>query len=147
MSWLRLETSIHAAVFFWTDDVLTERTIERLAAGVEVLGVLDQLGAGNVASDDKALCAAGPHIGIEDFAGKLHHEFAVIDVFGDDPVVILGSYNRTDSGAYDYDENTLIIHDANLALAYYAEWQTLWNAIDAEDKCNQFSVYQPAVFK
>ena len=30
-------------------------------------------------------------IGFERFAGKLHHKFAVIDVFGDDPVVILGS--------------------------------------------------------
>jgi hypothetical protein len=45
------------------------------------------------------------------------------------------------------DENTLVIHDANLALAYYAEWQTLWNAIDAEDKCNPFSIYMPVTIK
>ena len=47
--------------------------------------------------------------------------FAVIDVEGDDPVVILGSYNWTDAGAYDNDENTLIIHDRVLARAHYAE--------------------------
>jgi phosphatidylserine/phosphatidylglycerophosphate/cardiolipin synthase-like enzyme len=58
-----------------------------------------------------------------------------------------GTYNWTDSGAYDNDENTLVIHDANLALAYYAEWQTLWNAIDAEDKCNPFSIYMPVTIK
>jgi phosphatidylserine/phosphatidylglycerophosphate/cardiolipin synthase-like enzyme len=132
-------------MFFWTDDVLTERTIERLQEGVEVYGVWDRLGAANVSSADEALCAAGAHIGIEEFAGKLHHKFAVIDVFGDDPVVILGSYNWTDAGAYDNDENTLIIHDADLALAYYTEWETLWDAI--EDKCNSFSVYLPAAFK
>jgi phosphatidylserine/phosphatidylglycerophosphate/cardiolipin synthase-like enzyme len=139
------DESVHFAMFFWTDDVLTERTIERLQEGVEVYGVWDRLGAANVSSADEALCAAGAHIGIEEFAGKLHHKFAVIDVFGDDPVVILGSYNWTDAGAYDNDENTLIIHDADLALAYYTEWETLWDAI--EDKCNSFSVYRPAAFK
>jgi len=44
----------------------------------------------------------------------------VIDVEGDDPVVILGSYNWTGSGAYDNDENTLIVYDRDLARAYYA---------------------------
>jgi hypothetical protein len=34
----------------------------------------------------------------------------VIDVEGADPVVILGSCTWTDSGVYDNDENTLIIH-------------------------------------
>jgi len=32
-------------------------------------------------------------IGIEDLPGKVHHKFAVIDVEGDDPVAIVGSYN------------------------------------------------------
>ena len=51
----------------------------------------------------------------------MHYKFAVIDVNGDDPVVILGSYDGTDCGACDNDENTLIIHDRDLAQAYYAE--------------------------
>jgi len=141
------DESIHFAMFFWTDDVLTNRAIERLQAGVDMYGVWDRLGAANAASADEALCAAGARIGFERFAGKLHHKFAVIDVFGDDPVVILGSYNWTDAGAYDNDENTLIIHDADLALVYYTEWQQLWDAIDLEDKCNPFSVYLPVVVK
>lgn len=51
---------------------------------------------------------------------------AIIDVEGSDPIVILGSYNWTDIGAYQNDENTLIIHDQDLAQAYYAEWLCLW---------------------
>ena len=50
---------------------------------------------------------------------------SVIDVEGSDLTVILGSYNWTDSGAYDNDENTLIIHDRDLARAYYAGWERL----------------------
>jgi len=58
--------------------------------------------------------------------GLVHHKFAVLDVSGDDPRVILGSYNWTDNEAHDNDENTLIIHHRGLAEAYYAEWVRLW---------------------
>jgi len=114
--------------------------VERLDTGVQVYGVWDQLGAANVASDDEALCAAGAHIGIENYLGKLHHKFAVLDVFGADPRVILGSYNWTDAGAYTNDENTLIIRDRALAEAYYAEWLTMWQTISLHRICNPLGV-------
>ena len=141
------DETIHFAMFFWTDSVLTDRVIEKLGDGVEVYGMFDQLGEANGSSGDEAMCAAGAQIGIEDSAGKLHHKFAVIDVNGPDPTVILGSYNWTLSGAASNDENTLIIHDAALAQAYYAEWQRLWEAIKLEDICNPDSVYLPVVIK
>ena len=81
-----------------------------MQADVEVYGVWDPLGAANVPSQDEMLCAAGARIGIEDLPGKVHPKFAVIDVQGDDPVVVVGSYNWTEAGAYDNDENTLILH-------------------------------------
>ena len=75
----------------------------------------------------------------------MHHKFAVIDVNGSDPTVILGSYNWTESGAYDNDENTLIIHDAALAQAYYAEWQRLWSALGSDRQCVRHLTYLPFV--
>lgn len=93
------------------------------------------------------MCAAGAQIGIEDFAGKLHHNFADIDVNGPDPAFILGSFNWTESGACANDENTLIIHDATLAQAYYAEWQRLWESIELANICNSDAVYLPVVIK
>lgn len=141
------DESIHFAMFFWTDDLLTNRTIERLNDGVEVYGVWDSTGAGQQYSDDGLLCAAGAQIKIEDFFGKGHHKFAVIDVNGSDPAVILGSYNWTDAGAYENDENTLIIHDPALAQAYYQEWQNLWDAIDVSRLCGSNKVFLPVVIK
>lgn len=141
------DETIHFAMFFWTDTVLTDRVIEKLGDGVEVYGMFDQLGEANGSSGDEAMCAAGAQIGIEDFAGKLHDKFAVIDVNGPDPTVILGSYNWTSSGAYANDENTLIIHDAALAQAYYAEWQRIWESIDLSNICNPASVYLPLVIR
>jgi phosphatidylserine/phosphatidylglycerophosphate/cardiolipin synthase-like enzyme len=68
-------------------------------------------------------------------------------VNGSDPTVILGSYNWTDSGAYGNDENTLIIHDQQLAQAYYQEWIALWSAIGLENLCNPLTVYLPVILK
>ncbi len=133
---LHADSTVHFGMFFWTDSLLTERMIERMNQGVELFGVWDQLGAGSAYSADALLCQAGGHIKIESFAGKVHHKFAVLDVFGSDPTVILGSYNWTDSGAYDNDENTLIIHDRAVAQAYYEEWQRLWVATDDARLCN-----------
>ena len=129
------DETIHFGMDFWTDDVLADRAVERLGAGVEVYGVWDLLGASSTSSADERLCAAGAQIKTENFSGKVHHKFAVLDVEGTDPVVVLGSYNWTDQGAYDNDENTLIIHDRELAQAYYAEWQRLWSALGDETLC------------
>jgi len=131
-------------MFFWTDELLSRRVVDRVQAGIEVYGVWDQLGAANVSSQDEMLCAAGARIGIEDLPGK-RNKFAVIDVEGDDPVVIVGSYNWTEAGAYDNDEDTLIIHDRELARAYYAEWQGLWATVPAERVCSAVRVYVPVV--
>jgi hypothetical protein len=109
--------------------------------------VWDQLGAANVSSQDEMLCAAGARIGIENLPGKMHHKFAVIDVEGDEPVVIVGSYKWTEAGAHDNDENMLIIHDRELARAYHAEWQRLWEMVSLEDICNPFGVHLPAVLR
>jgi phosphatidylserine/phosphatidylglycerophosphate/cardiolipin synthase-like enzyme len=49
----------------------------------------------------------------------------VIDIKGDDPAGIVGSYNWTNASAHDHDKRKPIIHDRELARAYHAEWQRL----------------------
>jgi hypothetical protein len=123
------DEAIHFAMYYWTYDLLTDRVIDRLNAGVAVYGMLDQRKVTEVFSEDEDLIAAGVQIRIDDFAGLLHHKFAIIDVAGSDPTVILGSCNWTKSGTSANDENTLIIHDRDLARAYYDEWLRLWAAL------------------
>ena len=111
----------------------------------KVYGVWDQLGEANAYSQDEMLCAIETRTGIENLPGKVHHKFAVIDVEGDDPVVIVGSYNWMTAGAYQYDENTPILHDRELARAYDAEWQRLWATVPLERVCKAFGVHLPVV--
>ena len=44
-------------------------------------------------------------------------------------MVIVSATHWTKAGACDNDENTLILHDRELARAYHAEWQRLWATV------------------
>jgi PKD repeat protein len=101
-----------------------------ITEGVDVWGTWDQLGAGNVSSQDDALCQAGVSIRVEDWGGKLHHKVGVIDAFGSDPTVVTGSFNWTASANDSNDENTLIIHNTDIATAFYDEMVKLYTTID-----------------
>ena len=131
--------SVYFAMFFLTSDPIGDILISKAAAGVTVRGIFDTVGATNAYSQDEKLCAAGLPIKIETFGGKVHHKFAVIDVHGTDPRVITGSYNWTAAGAESNDENTLIIHDAATARAYYAEYLRLYQAIPQDAICSRHS--------
>jgi len=115
---------------------VAEALIERKDAGVYVEGIFDALGAANAYSQDETLCDAGIPVKVEDFGGVMHHKLAIVDVDGEDPTVVFGSYNWTRSGAETNDENTLIIHDAALAQRYYQEYRKLYDALDPSTASN-----------
>jgi len=127
--------------------MLADTVVERMDAGVTVSGVWDASQAAGAYSQDDALCVAGAAIKIENFPGKVHHKFAVVDVDGSDPTVILGSYNWSSGGAYDNDENTLIVHDANLAQSYYQEYRRLYDALPDSTLCKGNRVYLPIILR
>ena len=134
------QQSLYFAMFYWTSDLLGSLvSTQVITGGLEVSGVWDASGAANAASEDERLCSAGVPLKVENFGGKVHHKFAVVDVFGDDPTVILGSYNWTGAGDQDNDENTLIIHDRDIAEAYYQEYLSLYNAIPDAAICSSHS--------
>lgn len=143
------QESIQFGIFFFTEDSLRDAVLSKWDSGVAVSGIWDNLGASNPYSDDEALCAAGIPIKIEDFGGKLHNKFMIIDASGDNPTVITGSMNWSASGGEDNDENTVIIHDATMAQAYLAAYQELYNALGAETLCveenGEVFVYLPLV--
>nr|WP_320023383.1 phospholipase D-like domain-containing protein [uncultured Draconibacterium sp.] len=60
----------------------------------------------------------------DDAAGQLHHKMALIDANNpdSDPQTITGSHNWSNSANERNDENTLIIHDADIANQYYQQF-------------------------
>ena len=131
--------SVYFAMFYLTSDPIGDVLVSKAAGGITVSGIFDAVGATNAYSQDEKLCTAGLPIKVETFGGKVHHKFAVIDVNGSDPRVITGSYNWTSAGAESNDENTLIIHDAATAQAYYQEYLRLYQAIPQDAVCSRHS--------
>jgi phosphatidylserine/phosphatidylglycerophosphate/cardiolipin synthase-like enzyme len=58
----------------------------------------------------------------------MHHKFMVVDNFNSssDPLVVLGSHNWSSSAETKNDENTLIVHDTNIANQYYQAFAYLY---------------------
>ncbi len=63
-------------------------------------------------------------------SGLLHHKYMIIDADNprSDPIVITGSHNWTAAADSSNDENTLIIHDANVANEFYQEFRARYGA-------------------
>ncbi|MDH7487742.1 MAG: phospholipase D-like domain-containing protein [Anaerolineae bacterium] len=139
------QESIRFAIFSFTSSKLADVLLERYQAGVEVAGLWDQLMAASGYSQSRPLCRAGVPTKVENFGGKLHHKMMVIDADGDDPRVVLGSYNWTSSATDQNDENLLIVHSRPLAQAFLAEWHKLDAALGEETVCHPTHVYLPAV--
>jgi phosphatidylserine/phosphatidylglycerophosphate/cardiolipin synthase-like enzyme len=137
--------SIYFSIFFLTNDDLRDALIAKMAEGIAVYGLWDALGASNFYSDDEALCAAGAFINIENFPGKMHHKFMVIDPGEADATVITGSMNWSKAGDEANDENTLILHDEELAAAYMSGYQTLAQALPLSRWCNTETTYLPLI--
>jgi len=146
--------SIQFGIFFFTDDALREAILAKLQSGVAVAvaGVWDELGAVNAYSEDETLCDAGAHIKIEEFGGKLHNKFMIIDGHDASPVVITGSMNWSAAGGEANDENTLIVHDGATAEASVTAFEELYHASGPETLCQlsggeNVCVYLPFVIR
>jgi phosphatidylserine/phosphatidylglycerophosphate/cardiolipin synthase-like enzyme len=67
-------------------------------------------------------------------SGIMHHKFMVVDNFNStsDPLVLLGSHNWSSAAENSNDENTLIVHDLNIANQYYQAFAFLYQDAGGE---------------
>jgi len=63
-------------------------------------------------------------------AGIMHHKYAIIDQSNasSDPILLVGCHNWSASAQFRNDENTLMIHDQDLANQYYQEFVNRFKA-------------------
>ncbi len=68
------------------------------------------------------------HAQVYSGSGIMHHKFMVVDNYNSasDPLVLVGSHNWSTSAETKNDENTLIVHDANIANQYYQAFAYLF---------------------
>ncbi len=117
--------SIHMQAFLLTSRNITRALIAAHDRGirVDVLADRDMVAKGdNTRIPD--LQGAGIEVHLETRYASAHNKIILIDVEGNHPVVITGSYNFTFSAQARNAENLLILRDnPALAQAYLANWR------------------------
>ncbi len=138
---LSADTDMQFAMLTFINNDLGDAVIDISDAGVEVKGIIE-----NVlyfGSEYNGLVSAGVDVWSHQTEPYFfHHKYGVVDAndVTSDPLVITGSHNWTNSAEDDYDENTLIVHSAEIANMYYEEFMARYSEITgAESKEINFS--------
>jgi phosphatidylserine/phosphatidylglycerophosphate/cardiolipin synthase-like enzyme len=117
------QSSIRFMAYSFTHDAIGQAMRDRAAAGVAVQGVFEDRQAGNDYSEYNRLSRVdGVEVRLDGNPYIMHHKVIVID----DETVILGSFNFSASADEKNDENVLVIHSADFAAHYLAEFRRVW---------------------
>jgi phosphatidylserine/phosphatidylglycerophosphate/cardiolipin synthase-like enzyme len=124
---IELVQSAQESVFFlgysFTDDDLAAALINANNSGIEVKGVLDKAQAlSNAGGEYQNLLESSIDVRLDGNPKSMHHKVIIIDV----QIVVTGSYNFSKSAKTRNDENTLILHNPEIAAIYMEEFERVW---------------------
>ena len=123
------QESIYFLAYSFTSDTLSQTLIERAKAGVIVQGVFDKdQYRSNSGTEYDNLRNAGVEVYLDANPQLMHHKVILID----QQVIITGSYNFSNNAEYNNDENTLIIHNHDIAAQFLAEYQLIYQLAKGE---------------
>ena len=114
--------TIDVAMYSFTDSDLAWALVRAAGRGVKVRVYLDRGQAEGRYAKGRFLAQRGIPVRYYRGEGLMHHKFAVLD----GREVITGSYNWTASAEEKNKENALILKGQELAAAYAAEFERLW---------------------
>lgn len=108
-----------------TERSVMERMVERSAAGaLQWQGIVEASSRSYV---EPLYCVAPDRIHQDGNPDILHHKLMIID----ESIVVMGSFNFSNSAATSNDENLLIIHNPTIASAYLSEFAQRWQESNA----------------
>ncbi len=115
--------SLDIAMFTFTDNDLGDAVKAAKLRGVNVRCIIENVSY--FGSEYSGLLSSGINtLSHASFPNDFHHKYCIIDAMNpsSDPLVVTGSHNWSNSANDEYDENTLIIHDLNIAHQYTEEF-------------------------
>ena len=123
------DTDLEIATMLITRSDVKNTLLAKYNAGLTNINLLvdSQNPTGNQISAIQAGLPLG-HAMVFTLSGIMHHKFLVADNFNpnSDPLVLTGSHNWSNSAENKNDENTLIVHDANIANQYFQAFADLY---------------------
>jgi phosphatidylserine/phosphatidylglycerophosphate/cardiolipin synthase-like enzyme len=117
------------ALLTMTKNELGDAIIERNNANVACRGMIDNVNDNG--SEYNFMVSNGVNVVPDGHPVQLHHKYMVVDAnfSSSDPTVWTGSHNWTQTAETSNDENSLVIHDANIAIMYLQEFEERWSEI------------------
>ena len=118
-------SSIFFMAFSFTRQDFSNALLERAADGVNVRGVFEtrQIAAGaNQAWELLTVGGLAANVRQDGNPYNLHHKVFIVD----QAIVVTGSFNFSGNADERNDENVVIIHNPEIAAAYLAEWERVW---------------------
>ena len=109
--------------FSFTDDDLAQAILDRASEGVVVAGVFDKSQAlSNTGGEYTHLLENGIDVRLDGNRHGMHHKVIIIDK----RIVVTGSFNFSNNARTRNDENTLVIHNAEIAELFRDEFARVW---------------------
>ncbi|MDD5530076.1 MAG: phospholipase D family protein [bacterium] len=123
------KTEILIAMYYFTDNDITNAVCESKKRGVNIRVVLDKSQKTGKYNKSIRLVENDIPVRYDTRDGLMHDKFAVID----DTVLVTGSFNWTKSADEKNRENIMIIKNPEVAKIFRNEFEEIWGAsIDAE---------------
>jgi phosphatidylserine/phosphatidylglycerophosphate/cardiolipin synthase-like enzyme len=117
------QESIYFMAFSFTSDPLGELIRAKSAAGLTVVGVMDEEQVkSNIGTEYDPFKHAGLDVYVDGNEGQMHHKTMIID----EEVVITGSYNFTRSAEERNDENLIAVYNEQIAGFFLKEFQRVY---------------------
>lgn len=113
------EESIYFLAFSFTSNDLGAMVRDKAEAGLTIEGVMDKEQiASNTGTEFDPFLQAGLDVRIDGNAGQMHHKVFIVD----EKIVVLGSYNFSQSAEERNDENLIVIYNAAIAEQFMLEF-------------------------
>ena len=115
--------SLYFMAFSFTSDKLANEILERAQNGVIVAGVMEESQVeSNIGSDYDRFRQAGLDMRLDGNPRNMHHKVILID----GSIVVIGSYNFSNSAETRNDENVLVFRDPHIAAQVMAEFERVF---------------------
>ena len=116
-------TDLYFQILTFTRRDIAQAIAARAAVGVFTAGMIDDTASGSLGFFDMK-AVMGNNLIKYAGSGLLHHKLTIVDAnnYYSDPQVTTGSHNWSNNADTKNDENTVIIHDADIANQYFQEF-------------------------
>lgn len=129
------DNDIEFSLLAFTKNELGTAIRNQHQAGILEHGMMENIN--DFGSEFNWLSGQGVNILADNHATDLHHKYVIVDAgdIGSDPMVLTGSHNWTTAAEERNDENTLIIHDKDVANLFLQEFTQRWCEVKNNTNC------------